>query len=73
MTNKEKAYQLYNELSRKWSSLHYGHTINTLVEMAEWKDQQFREYLEKKKAEHKEGQIGYYIFTDIINELFKKD
>ena len=31
---------------------------------------QAKEYLEKKKAEHKEGLIGYYIFTDIINELF---
>ena len=34
MNNKEKAYQLYNELSHKCYSLHYGHTVKALIEMA---------------------------------------
>lgn len=73
MTNSEKAREYaaekfkVNPESKKWN------ITTTYMSACEWKDQQFKAYFEKKKAEHKEGQIGYYIFDEIINELFNAD
>lgn len=79
MTNKEKAHQLYNELSHKCNSLHYGHAVSTLVRMAEWKDQQHAKECESlvglavkesrqvfidRACEWLEMQVEYYVFDD---------
>ena len=84
MTNEGKAIQIYNDLSHKWDSLHYGYITKALMEMAEWKDNQFKEYLEKKLMDiRKENSCGPHgvgynqgkqrIINEIINELFGED
>ena len=53
--------------------------IDAIKEMAEWKDQQFKEYLDNKRCEWKDGEDSYHhsikarILSEIINELFKED
>lgn len=46
---------------------------NLLIKMAGWKDQQFKEYLEKMQKEFTDDEAGYYVINRIINELFKED
>lgn len=43
------------------------------MEMAKWKDQQFKEYLEKLMKESTGEEAGYFVIRRIINELFKED
>lgn len=85
MTNEEKARELFKtevgnldvpDFDREFEIL-------TAIEaMAEWKDQQFKEYLEKKRdkwqSAYEETQDSdyyavYNTLAEIINELFKED
>ena len=79
MTNEEKAreYQAFIE-SNNHSAEAYGF-YNAYLSACEWKDHQFKEYLEKKKDSleldyHKDSFEGnvhkHYMLTEIINELF---
>ena len=80
MTNKEKA----KLLSKKFGKFYTIH-IDTLkdelkcssdecekvaLDMADWKDTQFREYLEKKRDSMKLFPTEYDMCQEIINELF---
>lgn len=83
MTNESKAIEIYNRETDK--GFHLG--THSLVEMAEWKDAQFKEYLEQKnteisntKAKLDKTNIDYMLCTlkslfidEIINELFKEE
>lgn len=78
MTNESKAIEIYNRETDK--GFHLG--THSLMEMAEWKDQQFKEYLEKKKDSlemdyHKDSYecnaYKYSLLMEIINELFKEE
>lgn len=82
MINEEKAREIveyYTDVND------IGVALNSAKEMAEWKDHQFKEYLEKKLESirdcYQESKIEYkrdYYFTqmiaivEIINELFEK-
>lgn len=92
MTNEEKAKELlgaptqwtynywrFSEVTQK----ELRERRNLLKKMAEWKDQQFKEYLEKKKSDIEQGILHSNPFIDcdrwcgradiineIINELF---
>ena len=83
MTNSEKALEYaaekfkVNPESKKWN------ITTTYMSACEWKDRQFKEYLEKKKADIEQGILHsnplidgdrWYgrgdIINEIINELF---
>lgn len=86
MTNEEKAREIGQTILLDdcgWQR--YDIAEFAALKMAEWKDQQFKEYLEKKKAEMKEKHNSYHsdiikasnawgIMTidGIIDELFSK-
>lgn len=85
MTNKQKAL----EISRKHQIEYLAQVSNTsylqkissdsecfgsALEMAEWKDNQFKEYLERKKAENGiDLEPASEIINEILNELFKEE
>ena len=80
MTNKSKALEIYNRETDK--GFHLG--THSLLEMAQWKDQQFKEYLERKRdalaeiSRHDFYDIsntfgGVKCLDEIINELFKEE
>ena len=90
MTNEEIAYKLHpylpsnNGFTSEPSDL--NNQVRTgFIEGAGWKDQQFKEYLEKKKAEiDRIDDYGIYtteisltaqsnLLDEIINELFKEE
>ena len=87
MTNEEKAIEFYRtryltgEERKKMHERRVG-----FVQGAEWKDRQFKEYLEKKKeklvrlqddvSNQREFDLIDYrisLIDEIINELFKED
>lgn len=79
MTNKEKAYDLY--LNIEQANYEDERLANAFVRGADWKDQQFKEYLEKRRnriveidtKDYKGWEIHYMAdITEIINELFKE-
>lgn len=70
MTNEEKAIQIYNELSHKCDSLHYGHTTKALIEMAEWKDKQYSEIIKEECNASYES--GYAEGTRNAEKKFKE-
>lgn len=65
MTNEERAMEI----------LCVFDPLGALEEMANWKDQQFKEYLEKKQNEldGTRNKSNYELLEEIINELFKED
>lgn len=90
MTNEEKAKSLVGcpaDVSiNEWNGEEYNKLgFEYAMEMAKWKDQQFKEYLEKKVQEinpdiWENGNINRVLsackkgtIIKIINELFKKD
>lgn len=74
MTNEEKARQISSRLFDKDEQAGAFETlVITLTEMAEWKDQQFKEYLEKLIKESTGEEAGYFVIRGIINELFKEE
>lgn len=82
MTNEEKATYIanVNQCIDRSGYSSFDECKDSALDMAEWKDQQFKEYLEKKKAENplsyrsdwKSYENGIYhdIINEIINELF---
>lgn len=70
MTNEEKALEL---VEGNW--MVFNKEYSAALKMAEWKDQQFKEYLEKKKAEYGVDYIvnAIDILDEIINEFFKEE
>lgn len=82
MTNEEKAREIANEYCY-WDDRDESGAVKVAIEMAKWKDQQFKEYLEKKKEKfyyQPKDLIGGWeknhkleIFNEIIDELFKED
>lgn len=75
MTNKEKAHQI------AYSNKHFL-VEEYLMEMAEWKDQQFKEYLESRKRDYINSiytkrdmyDDGYIdVINEIIDELFGEE
>lgn len=88
MTNEEKAKEFD---ARAWEYFNNERKADNApayraaILMAEWKDQQFKEYLEKKRARAKEAYITIpdkyedYLcgkidaISEIINELFKEE
>lgn len=86
MTNEEKAYEISQSSSIEDGIWHYATAEIAAIIMAEWKDQQFKEYLEKKISEivsargrcpdDFEQGINYgkeLAIKQIINELFKEE
>lgn len=84
MTNEDKAFAFANKNFEAYS--HDEDPLDALrdgfLSGAEWKDSQFREYLENKRDSlemdyHKECFEGnaykHYLLTEIIDELFKED
>lgn len=51
----------------------YEECKQSALEMAEWKDQQFKEYLEKKRDSMRLFPTEYDMCQEIINELFKEE
>lgn len=86
MTNKEKAKEIANETLGDFAASFLG-MIDEYSEMfctkaalraAEWKDQQLKEYLEKKESQYSQAISQFDIvrkkvILEIINELFKED
>lgn len=84
MTNEEKAYEISQFPLIEDGIWHYATAEIAAIIMAEWKDKQFREYLEQKKAEiDRIDDYGIYtteisltaqsnLLDEIINELFGK-
>ena len=78
MTNTEKAIEISTRKDIYTKSVSQGDIINAALLMAEWKDQQFKEYLEKKLLEEHTHWNGYEcigaanVLQEIINELFKE-
>lgn len=75
MTNKEKAKEIGQIIVIEDGIWHCVNADIVAIEMAEWKDQQFKEYLEKKKEElfntNCLSVLPFLEFIDeIINELF---
>ena len=80
MTNEEKALELYpiciiySDIAQEKYDCNEAERLAAL-EMAEWKDWQFKEYLEKKKAErplsYRSDWKGYEngIYHDFIDEM----
>lgn len=77
MTNEEKARELQLDYTRG----DYGDSTDirgACEEMAEWKDKQFKEYLEKKKKDIMNNPYTGHCLSDmnlleeIINELFNE-
>lgn len=88
MNNQEKAKEIADRIvkaSNERAELNDYHDVKqSAIEMAEWKDNRFKEYLEKKKAElpsrkylsdFELGVIEGKEFTldEIINEFFGED
>lgn len=86
MTNEEKAQELINE----YDFWHYRDrycSVKSAIKMAEWKDRQFKEYLEKKKEEVTKKMKEHILYSqpeefyhnrvvfcnEIINELFNEE
>lgn len=78
MTNEEKVKELFNseignldvpDFDREFEIL------TALEAMADWKDQQFKEYLENKIRTVNSSNYDscLELLNEIINELFKKD
>lgn len=78
MTNEEKVKELAIHYTQYDSDedVNIVDAFGALREMAEWKDNQFKEYLEKKREENHPYWNGYEclgaesIINEIINELF---
>lgn len=76
MTNKEKVKDIANRHSYIGDDIEYSDLVDACEEMAEWKDAQFKEYLEKKREENhpywsgRECLGAESIINKIINELF---
>lgn len=73
MTNKERAIEISNEFME--GSFKHGCYLGAM-KMAEWKDQEVKEYLEKKKASidnYAQAMMFSPFINEIINELFKED
>lgn len=75
MTNEEKALEMFPDAPTL--ELVCAGVREKLVEMAVWKDNQFKEFLEKKfNDERNETGVVYgiraYLLEEIINELFPK-
>lgn len=71
MTNEEKSRSLVEEYSSEyWGHLDsYDKSNRIAIEMAEWKDSQFREYLEKKKCEIEQDLLHSNPFIDSLIDL----
>ena len=67
MTNEEKAREI---CGGNW--VVFNKEYSAALKMAQWKDQQFKEYLERKMAEYGKDSRRLVIL-EIINELFKED
>lgn len=83
MTNVEKAREMAEEY-RAVLAANTDFDVNDLdlaeedatrltLDMAEWKDHQFKEYLERKRDMYEDNQIGYILYDETINELFNED
>lgn len=79
MTNKEKAREI-GENKNNIARFSFENTETTLyygaLEMAEWKDNQFKAYLEKKKASfenYAQAMMFSPFINEIINELFREE
>lgn len=82
MTNEEKALSLSQKYGTPKNKNREIAVYQSCIEMAEWKDRQFREYLEKKKDSLEmdytkdcfEGNAyKHYLLTEVINELFNNE
>jgi hypothetical protein len=79
MTNEEKVIQILdkhygyhvNQGSDMWYTGNYQDMFAHLIEMAEWKDKQFKEFLEKciKTCEKSEVSVLKLVFEAIIKDL----
>lgn len=78
MTNEEKVKELaFEEVGGFIDSFIGKKFLSAIMKMAEWKDQQLKEYLEKKRVElFNTNCLSVEPFIDfidkIINELFNK-
>lgn len=75
MSNEEKAREIANTYS---SDVLQAGAYFGAEKMADWKDQQFKEYLKKKKHaldnySFDELNGAYCVIDEIINDLFKND
>ena len=64
ITNEEKAAQIEEEYT-------FEARVGAM-EMAKWKDQQFKEYLEKKRKANVDNPVVCGIYESIINDFFKE-
>lgn len=85
MTNEEKALEIGTNNGLKYwfgkdeQDEKIISSVQSAIKIAEWKDDQFKEYLEKKRGEllSKYEELGdechlddAHVFEEIINELF---
>lgn len=80
MTNEEKALEAARVIKEEIGISE--HSIPRVAEIIDWcltwKDQKFKEYLEKKKTYYSQALTTFdvmrkRVFDEIINELFKED
>lgn len=75
MTNEEKA----RLIAEQWRNGEvYTQSKISALEMADWKDQQFKEYLKKKKTYYSCALTTFdvmrkKVYDEIINELFGEE
>lgn len=72
MTNKEKIEEIVIDAFEGWSKVGftYDEMIAILTKLADWKDQQFKNYLEKKQIEYENSDMttsGDYIGLVIVD------
>lgn len=78
MTKEDKAKEIANKSIVGYGPTYFDVAEESALEMAEWKDQQFKEYLEKKEQELIFGDemlagLKLEFLHEIIKELFKED
>lgn len=78
MTNEEKAREISDGYDYTFDKRERDASYHSALEIAEWKDKEFKEYLEKKREENpyfniQMNMIRQNAIDAIINELFKED
>lgn len=75
MIHEEKALYLSQKYGAPKNKNREIAIYQSTIEMAEWKDKQFKEYLERKRedADDCDDGITSCVITEIIKELFGKD
>lgn len=74
MTNEEKALNLSRKYSAPKNKNREIAVYQSAIEMANWKDQQFEEYLERKikTINSTDYESCWELLNEIINELFNE-